>query len=142
MALELGRADSPLFAARALRALEVHDWPGNIRELKNVVERAVYRSSSGTIRDIVFDPFVSPYGNPPASRKASPAATERPAAEPAATSAAIDLPFKKAIARLEIRLLRQALEAAKYNQRQAARRLGLTYDQLRGQLRKHKNEFN
>ncbi|MFS1704356.1 phage shock protein operon transcriptional activator, partial [Alteromonas sp. AMM-1] len=31
------------FTAKAKRILLEYDWPGNIRELKNVVERAVYR---------------------------------------------------------------------------------------------------
>ena len=38
---------------------------------------------------------------------------------------------------LEIAQLRQALADCRYNQRQAARQLGLTYDQLRGKLKKY-----
>ena len=145
MALELERADSPVFARRAMQALEQYDWPGNIRELKNVVERAVYRSPSGSIRNIVFDPLVSPYADvaPAVPQKGLPTdPPEPPAKVPTAFSATVELPYKQAIAQLEIRLLRQALEASRFNQRQAARRLGLTYDQLRGQLRKHKRELS
>jgi DNA-binding NtrC family response regulator len=38
-----GRKERPVqsIAAEALQALEAYDWPGNIRELRNVVERAV-----------------------------------------------------------------------------------------------------
>ncbi|MGL4713017.1 MAG: phage shock protein operon transcriptional activator, partial [Shewanella sp.] len=32
------------FSAHAIEQLMTHDWPGNIRELKNVVERSVYRN--------------------------------------------------------------------------------------------------
>ncbi len=140
MALELGRTDSPIFSASALRALEQHAWPGNIRELKNVIERAVYRSRGNTIREITFDPFDSPYAQP------LPPEDSRPETAEASTQAEIalskaDLSFKEAVAQLEIRLLRQALEASRFNQRKAARLLGLTYDQLRGQLRKHKKAF-
>jgi psp operon transcriptional activator len=145
MALELGRADSPAFAPSAMQALERYDWPGNIRELKNVVERAVYRSPAGTVRDIVFDPLVSPYkaraqAVPENSLSTGPPETSQN--EPTEMSATAKLPYKQAIAQLEIHLLRQALETSRYNQRQAARLLGLTYDQLRGQLRKHKRELN
>jgi formate hydrogenlyase transcriptional activator len=35
---------------RTLKLLESYDWPGNIRELENVVERAVILSRSGTLR--------------------------------------------------------------------------------------------
>jgi DNA-binding NtrC family response regulator len=37
-------------AAEAMRALEAHSWPGNIRELRNVIERAVALSDGPTIR--------------------------------------------------------------------------------------------
>jgi two-component system response regulator AtoC len=37
---ELGRAEPTLSAGAAARLLD-HDWPGNIRELRNVMERAV-----------------------------------------------------------------------------------------------------
>src|SRR5262249_26941859 len=34
----------------ALRALQAHDWPGNIRELRNVIERAVALGPGPEIR--------------------------------------------------------------------------------------------
>ncbi len=37
-------------ALEALRALEAHPWPGNIRELRNVIERAVALSDGPTIQ--------------------------------------------------------------------------------------------
>ena len=48
------------FAADALRALEAHPWPGNIRELENRLKRAVIMSESGqiTARDMELDPGV------------------------------------------------------------------------------------
>jgi len=50
------------FTARAKRTLLEYDWPGNIRELKNVVERAVYRNNPHLpVHDIVLDPFESAF---------------------------------------------------------------------------------
>jgi PAS domain S-box-containing protein len=40
---ELGRAPSPL-TDECIRRLQAYDWPGNIRELQNVMERAVITS--------------------------------------------------------------------------------------------------
>jgi transcriptional regulator with GAF, ATPase, and Fis domain len=37
------------FTANQLRQLEDYDWPGNVRELRNVVERAVIASRSGSL---------------------------------------------------------------------------------------------
>ena len=130
MALELGREAIPGFSPSAARALEHYPWPGNIRELKNVVERAVYRTEGDRIADIQFDPFAVPAARdgepaPPAS------ATPRPSPTPPG-----ELPLKDAVAHLQRERLREALAATRYNQRRAAARLGLTYDQLRGLVRK------
>jgi psp operon transcriptional activator len=140
MAMELGRKELPWFNADAVSELERYRWPGNIRELKNVVERAVYRAETSRIAHIEFDPFQSPYRTAPC--EASPPQQPSPLslAEKAADGdmdAQLKRPFKEAIAHLELHLLRNALEATRYNRSQAAQRLGLTYDQLRGLLRKH-----
>ncbi|HEY9548602.1 MAG TPA: helix-turn-helix domain-containing protein, partial [Kiloniellaceae bacterium] len=45
--------------------------------------------------------------------------------------------LRDTLRRLEHGLLQQALAARRFNQRTTARQLGLTYDQLRGRLRKH-----
>ena len=45
--------------------------------------------------------------------------------------------FKSAIARFECELLEKALADARFNQRAAAKALGLSYDQFRHSLRKH-----
>ncbi|HEX5431658.1 MAG TPA: sigma-54 dependent transcriptional regulator, partial [Bryobacteraceae bacterium] len=46
---------------RTLRLLEEHRWPGNIRELRNVLERAVVIAGKGTIRPSHLPPgFDSP----------------------------------------------------------------------------------
>jgi transcriptional regulator with GAF, ATPase, and Fis domain len=36
--------------ANVMQALQFHDWPGNVRELENVVERAMIRSTDGTLQ--------------------------------------------------------------------------------------------
>ena len=51
------------------------------------------------------------------------------------------LPLKEAVKTLEIRMLKTALNATQYNQKKAAQKLGLTYDQLRGLLKKHAGAF-
>ncbi len=49
------------FSEAARRRLEKYPWPGNIRELKNVVTRAVLFSAGSLIReeDLVFNPYPS-----------------------------------------------------------------------------------
>ncbi len=135
MAFELGRPTLPTFSHRAVQALEAHHWPGNVRELKNVVERAVYRADGDVIDAIDFDPFRSPFGTMPIDPVAAGAGTAAAPAEPEL------LPLRPAVEQLELSLLRRALEEGRFNQRQAASLLGLSYDQLRGLLRKYRDRL-
>jgi psp operon transcriptional activator len=139
MAFELGRDDIPYFSPPAAEALQSYDWPGNIRELKNVIERAAYRSDSPLIGDIIFDPFRSPFENRSALEKeASPLS---PPAPQTATAASADEPFKQAVWQFKLELLKKALKAAKYNQRKAAAQMGLTYHQFRGLYRQYQSDL-
>lgn len=140
MALELGWEGFPGFAADAMAALVNHPWPGNVREIKNVAERAVYGwpDETAPIEDIRFDPFESPFRPRPGASPTpdiGPEAAALKKAAPQPASGPVDL--RKEVAALERRLLSEALEASRFNQRVAAQRLSLTYDQLRNRLRKH-----
>ena len=107
-------------------------WPGNVRELRNVVERAVYRweDPERAVADVEFDPFASPW----IAAAPVPAATHRKEAAPATSATG----FRASVAAHERALLAACMEANRYNQRAAAASLGLTYDQLRHALRRHK----
>ena len=137
MAYELGRAETPEFNAAALERLENYPWPGNVRELKNAVERAVYRSDGPVIDSIELDPFRSPYAAAPSLLD------DRPSRKPPspATSPGPARPLKAAVRNLECDLLKRALADAKYNRKKAAGLLGLTYDQLRGLMRKYDGDL-
>jgi psp operon transcriptional activator len=140
MAHELRWPAFPGFGAGALDALLAHPWPGNVRELKNVVERAVYRAGSPgrAIAKVDFDPFASPFR--PTTTQAGPGDLDRISAPPRRDDAARDVDaadFRQAVAAFERRLLEEALARHRHNQRAAAVTLGLTYDQLRHQLRRH-----
>lgn len=147
MALSLDREFFPGFTPAARERLLKHGWPGNIRELRNVVERAVYRSEppDEPIEEISFDPFDSPWrpAAGPAIEPATSASGTRPPADSPAAEAAIAAPpapvtdFREAVRNYEVGLLEAALLDNQHNQRRTAEQLGLTYDQLRGYLRKY-----
>jgi len=149
MAFELGWEKSPEITEEAAQKLEGYPWPGNVRELKNVVERAVYRSDDAliTAEEIVFDPFQSPFERLPTQdmdRAELEVPVERTGPrEPRATEDSMpDKPLAEVVSDLEIRMIRQALERTKYNQREAAEILGLTYHQFRGLYRKYGGHFD
>jgi len=137
MVKELGRDYFPGFSKTAAKALLEYDWPGNVRELKNVVERAVYQSDAPDepVRHVVFDPFASPYRP---LRKATSTSSGVASSSNKSESPPVVLgSFKQQVQDYEISLLKEALRQAQFNQRKAAKLLDLTYDQLRGYLRKY-----
>lgn len=122
------------FTTRAASSLLRFDWPGNVRELKNAVERSVYRAEdrSRKVSSIAFDPFDSPFKLH--EEKTSDTAA---AAIPRRKAPLMPTNLKEEMQNTERRFLQAALEKAKFNQRVAANLLGLSYDQLRGKVRKH-----
>jgi psp operon transcriptional activator len=137
MVKELGRDYFPGFSKAAAKALLEYHWPGNVRELKNVVERCVYQCEDPDqqVKDVVFDPFASPWRPLGSTRAATPVQGTRSESETEVQLGAGG--FKQQVQDYEIRLLREALGQAQFNQRRAAKLLDLTYDQLRGYLRKY-----
>jgi len=126
MCRELGLPLFPGFTERARDTLLGYRWPGNIRELKNVVERSVYRhgSSDTPLDEIIIDPF---HRAPPPVRS-----TTDSAALPT-----LPLDLRQFQQSQEKALLESSLQQAKFNQKRAAELLGLTYHQLRALLKKH-----
>jgi psp operon transcriptional activator len=136
MAVELEQAEIPQFSPQAVRDLEAYHWPGNVRELKNVVERAVYRSQTISISEIEFDPFSSPYHKKRSEMETDDASREITSAGSGNLNAR---PLKEAVWDLKVQMLESALHQTKFNQKKAARILGLTYHQFRGLYRQYKS---
>lgn len=126
MSSELGWEVFPGFTERAQAQLTSHPFYGNVRELKNAIERSVYRwgNESEPIDDLVLDPFHSPW---------------QPAQETTETgfSANPSESFSEQVSRYEVALLEGALDENGRHQGRAAEALGLSYHQFRSQLRKH-----
>ena len=138
MLFELGIDEALTFSSEAVQSLENYSWDGNVRELKNVIERAVYRAGSGRIEKIDFNPFISPYYDSQVQEPHTVSSEPEPESSPVVN---IDRGFRDMVAGYEQQLLRQALEIGKYNQKKSAALLGLTYDQFRGLLRKYRDEI-
>ncbi len=58
--VRVGAEESSLTAAN-VRALEAYHWPGNARELRNVIERAVITAGEGRLR---FEPLLTSQARP------------------------------------------------------------------------------
>ena len=140
MASELRWEEWPGFADHVREQLENHQWPGNVRELRNVIERAVYRwgDARNPVAHVVFDPFESPW-KPSATPTPTGANKPQPAAEQAPNAAEYDQigDLRSAVESHERAIVEHALGRHRWNQRQTAKALGLSYDQLRHCIRKH-----
>lgn len=138
MGTELG-APFPGFSPKAHATLQSHDWPGNVRELKNAAERAVFRWSysqeTTLIEAIVIDPFeaLAMPEEPMAVKSVTPKTEEPP---PASFDDEV-MDLRAQLDGIEKQIVISALRRHGGNQKQAAGALSLTYDQIRGVIRKH-----
>ncbi len=125
MARELNFSQLPQFNPKVIERLKAYSWPGNIRQLKNVVERAVVENSNakGQINDVDFDPFASPW-RPNSSTEAGSTANN-------------ELGFNQQVSHFEKQLIQQTLEKHHYKQTLSAKALQISYHQLRGLIKKH-----
>ena len=131
-AAESGWHHFPGFSPNAKSELYRYHWPGNVRELRNVIERSLHRQGEDgeQIADLVINPW------PPGQTEIS----ESPLPETPPTNALnSELPrnLRAALEQQEASWLEQALDQTANNQKQAAALLGLSYDQIRGLMRKH-----
>jgi len=140
MASELRWSNWPGFAGHVWDQMEQYPWPGNVRELRNVVERAVYRwdDPESPVGHVVFDPFESPWkplGERPVPKPESDGGRGQPVTRAPDLDAVDDL--RAAVEAHERQIVEHALGRNRWNQRQTAKALGLTYDQLRHCIKKH-----
>lgn len=119
----------PGFSPAAQRQLLDYSWPGNIRELRNAIDRTICRRTSQEeeVTEIHINPYDSPW-RPGQSIETKPA---RP--EPIAIDS-----FANTVSDFESQLLKKALNDAHHNQTEAAKALQLSYHQFRRLLKKHR----
>ena len=116
----------------ALDALEAYDFPGNVRELENILERAMAMSDGASIE--ASDLMLPQRGARPTPTEAA-APAGAPAA-PAAASPSADGGLDDYISNIERTAIVKALEESRYNKTAAARKLGITFRALRYKLKK------
>jgi len=121
-----GPAAQPVLSQAALAALCAYDFPGNVRELENILERALAFADGGMIEaaDLDFEtglPDLSPAA-------ASPSPLPLPVALP------LSLPAH--LQHIERALICQALQQSRFNRTRAAALLGISFRQLRYRIQR------
>jgi two-component system, NtrC family, response regulator HydG len=131
------------FTARAVRAMLHYPFPGNIRELQNLIERGVISAEDGAAIDVVHLFRREQLPDEALLAIGAHGALAAPESAPASRGAPSLLQHLQAglggqalaLGEVEQRLLREALDEAQGNVAAAARRLGLTRAQLAYRLK-------
>ncbi|UPG89355.1 sigma-54 dependent transcriptional regulator [Luteibacter aegosomaticola] len=125
----------------ALAALEAYQFPGNVRELENILERAMAMCEGDTIEadDLMLPQRVAMPGeaaNAAAGVPLPPSATGTVAGTPAPLNPAADGSLEDYITNIERDTIIKALEESRYNKTATAKKLGITFRALRYKLKK------
>ncbi|HEY3644233.1 MAG TPA: sigma-54 dependent transcriptional regulator [Gammaproteobacteria bacterium] len=118
--LSAGDEKPAKLAADAAALLQSHSFPGNVRELENILERATTLAEGDLIR---------------ASDIHLQAPADKDGQEAAATPAPSQ-PLGKHLDEVEKEAIKKALEQARYNKTAAAKLLGMSFRQLRYRIKK------
>ena len=119
--------DTPEITDKAMSALKLYDFPGNVRELENILERAITLCESGQIT--IVDLQLPATGSDADEAKQA----SNPAEQPASTT---DEPLEDYIQRVERSAIEEAMDKAGQNKTAAAKILGITFRALRYKLEK------
>jgi two-component system, NtrC family, response regulator AtoC len=130
-------------SAETMRLFEVYDWPGNIRELENLIKRSVVLSSEEAIRKEITQriatavhlvPPSAEACRPPAPIPAAPAPSSNAAAMAAAAAEAGNNSLKDisrtAAREAEREVISRMLQRTRWNRKETAEILGISYKAL------------
>jgi two-component system response regulator AtoC len=127
---QMQRAKVPSLSAEVLAILHRHTWPGNIRELRNVVDRAVVLCEGTTLLPQHLPPSLASGQTPRSIASGTPPGGEAPRRtsnpEPAARGDDEMERLRKEISALELERIRDALAKCAGNQTKAAELLGIS----------------
>jgi two-component system, NtrC family, response regulator PilR len=130
--------EPPVITTAALELLGHFSFPGNVRELENVLERALALCNHGRIDvgDLQLRTVPRPASAPAPSRETIAQMRALSTAEKAAAAEAPRGALGEQLEDVERAAIIKALEQARYNKTAAAKALGMTFRALRYRIKK------
>ncbi|CAG0906162.1 unnamed protein product [Cyprideis torosa] len=127
--------DNPGVTEEALRKLQEHDWPGNIRELSNILKKALIFNRGAPIlaEELTFNvPLHALSGNDRTTGEEN----IRKWLRSMIVKGGSEKPFDSCMDHISAMLIREALELSNDNRSQAARILGISRPTLHAKMEK------
>ena len=117
----------------AAQVLQAYDFPGNVRELENVLERALTLASGDEIgaEDLQLNAAYAPGASASPAAVAAPPTPELTDAKGADGAALANLSLPEKLENIERQAIMAALEKSQYNRTAAAKLLGVSFRALR-----------
>lgn len=125
----------PTLDEEAMQALCEYTFPGNIRELENILQRAVTLCENNTVSKQNLDLHHSASAFSIAESTAD-AMSAQPASQPTQLSLSSGFSLEKHLETIERKAIELALEETRWNKTAAAQRLGMTFRSLRYRMKK------
>lgn len=125
---EMHWSRKPNFSPEVMGEVMEYHWPGNIRQLKNTIERSLFYAKGEDVTSIVWSPFK--YADHKITAETAPEMEK-------SVLPNFPMDLKKEQNEHEMKLMQQAFEQAHGNHKEASACLSLSYHQWRAMLKKH-----
>lgn len=128
----------------AISRLQAYSFPGNVRELENILQRSLAMAENNSIQVTDLPELISPLEDDPAAAESLSETSPAKLQETGTITANIEnkletseeFSLEKHLEEIETAAIKKALEETRWNKTAAAKKLGMTFRSFRYRLKK------